>query len=862
MVTRRTVDYQELNKACLRETHHTPSPFDMVSGVPGHTFKTVMDAFWGFHQVELDEESQRLTTFITPWGRYQYLRTPMGHCAAPDAYTKRFDDAIVGIERKYKCVDDLLLFDDSVANAFWHAYDMLETCARKGITLHPTKFRFCKRQVEFAGFNLGWEKYHPTEERLTAIQNFPMPEEPTITDIRSWHGLVNQLAPFLATAPVMAPFRDLLKKTGCRKVYWDDRLKEAFHLAKKAICSLAKDGLVYYDKSRPTVAITDWSKEGIGFVILQQYCECVSLETPFCCKGGWRLALCGSRHLTSAEGGYAAVEGEALAVVWCLKKARLFLLGCPNLLLITDHRPLVKLFGDRELKDIANPRLFRMKEKTLQYRFHVKYLPGKRNTAADTLSRYPSLRAEPEADDEEFSNEMTVAMATATAAALADDDGVVVDEETIIMEAAKDATYRQLYSRVLKQDWPKSKALENVNLRPFFNVRERLATTGQLVTYTFGEGHVRLVVPEGLRDNVARNLHAGHQGLESMLRRARQAVYWPGIDGDLEYCRKRCKTCETHTPSLQQEPIVMSPPPEYPFQQVAADLFQLDNRHYLVYVDRLTGWVEVAHLPSGGPSGALIRKFREFFTRWGAPEEVSTDGGTNLTSEEMSKFLRRWGVKQRVSSAHYPQSNGRAEAGVKVAKRILRDNVGYGGCLDTDKVAKALLQYLNTPLHGERYSPSQLAAGRLLRDSVPVVKQAYRVNVHWRERIRERELQMAERNTKVSESYDRHARALPPLTVGDRVRVQDPTSSLWDRCGVVNEVKPNRCYFVKLDGSGRVTRRNRRHLRRVTMPGTAEATGSSRAPANALPRQPRGPQGHGGRPQRGTRRPGYLADYV
>ena len=73
--------------------------------------------------------------------------------------------------------------------------------------------------------------------------------------------------------------------------------------------------LVYYDRSRSTAAVTDWSRAGIGFVILQQYCECSFTAALYCCKRGWCLALCGSRHLTFAAAGYAAVEGEALAVV-------------------------------------------------------------------------------------------------------------------------------------------------------------------------------------------------------------------------------------------------------------------------------------------------------------------------------------------------------------------------------------------------------------------------------------------------------------------------------------------------------------------------------------------------------------------
>ncbi|XP_064115112.1 myoferlin-like [Macrobrachium nipponense] len=152
---RRTVDYQELNKNCKRETHHTCAPFDMVSGVPLRTYKTVVDAYAGFHQVPLDEESRQLTTFITPWGRYQYCRTPMDN----------------------------------------------------GITLNPDKFRFCQRQVEFVGYELDWDNYRPSNERMSAIKNFPMPASPTITDIRYWFGLVNQIAPFVAVAPPKFFFR-------------------------------------------------------------------------------------------------------------------------------------------------------------------------------------------------------------------------------------------------------------------------------------------------------------------------------------------------------------------------------------------------------------------------------------------------------------------------------------------------------------------------------------------------------------------------------------------------------------------------------------------------------------------------------
>ena len=286
---RRTVDFQRLNAWCRRETHHTPAPFDMVSDIPPHSYKTVLDAHWGFHQVELDEESRRLTTFITPWGRFQYCRTPMGHCSATDAYTKRFDDAIMDFPRKHKCIDDTLLHDASIEEAFWHTFDFLELCARKGITLKPEKFQFCRREAEFVGFHLDWDSYRPTDDRLAAIKKFSMPEQPSITDVRSWYGFVNQLAPFLVTAPIMEPFRDLLKKPAGRKVYWDEQLQQKLEQANDTICQLAKDGLAYYDRTRPTAVMTDWSKEGLGFVVLQQHCRCSAVEHHSAAKpaGAW-----------------------------------------------------------------------------------------------------------------------------------------------------------------------------------------------------------------------------------------------------------------------------------------------------------------------------------------------------------------------------------------------------------------------------------------------------------------------------------------------------------------------------------------------------------------------------------------------
>ena len=99
--------------------------------------------------------------------------------------------------------------------------------------------------------------------------------------------------------------------------------------------------------------------------------------------------MVGSRFTSSAESRYAPIKGEVLAVVDALEKTPHFVLGCPSLTIAIDHRPLLKVFGDRSLEAIPNPRLRNLKEKTLKYRFRIAHVPGMRHAAADALSRHP-----------------------------------------------------------------------------------------------------------------------------------------------------------------------------------------------------------------------------------------------------------------------------------------------------------------------------------------------------------------------------------------------------------------------------------------------------------------------------------------
>ena len=135
--------------------------------------------------------------------------------------------------------DDMCAYDSSIEGAFWHTWDILETCALNGIVINESKFQFCCRTVDFAGLSISPTAVQPCQRLITAIRDFPRPTD--ITKARAWFGLVNQVQWAYANSPAMAPFRELVKP---KTVFaWNDELERLFNEAKNRIINQVKDGV-------------------------------------------------------------------------------------------------------------------------------------------------------------------------------------------------------------------------------------------------------------------------------------------------------------------------------------------------------------------------------------------------------------------------------------------------------------------------------------------------------------------------------------------------------------------------------------------------------------------------------------------
>jgi hypothetical protein len=943
---RRVVDYQAVNECSPRQTHHTPSPWHLVSSIPGEVKKTTFDCWHGYHSLALATEADRAaTTFITEWGRLRYRTCPQGFISAGDAYTDRMDRLFEDFERQVRCIDDTCLYDDTIEAAFTRACEFLERCGQNGVLLNPKKFQFAEDTVEYLGFMVTDTGVRPTESFIASIMNFPTPS--SLTDVRSWFGCVAQVSYAFAASPVMEPFRHLLSS----KVpfSWSPELGTAFLASKREVVRQCEDGVRSFDPKLPTALATDWSKMGMGYWLCQKRCQCSGEVKPGCCATGWQTVFVGSRFCTSAEQRYSPVCGEAAAAAWAVEKCRFFLLGMDNFLLCVDHRPLLKIFSPTmDLGEIVNPRLYNQKIRMLPYRFTPVYIPGKEHVVPDCHSRRgdsPVLPepAGPEVDLLDIENvesgysdcfgapnwvsgpaaagdakwphreahaarhggggsgrhahqhtsgpggpadgganfkprgvcaappcrtapgEAVASAGTADAAdaeppqawllaslllsalkehpldAATEQDELEAEMAAVqlgsvrvltwerLRQAMSESSLCQTLMELLSAGAPDGKKQWPEALHSYYPYRHRLIAKDDVILCD-----ERPLIPVSLRQEVLEHLHAAHHGSTKMLDRARTAVFWPGITAEVAAHQASCRGCMLRAPSNPGPPPDDPVQPEFPFSHVVADFFTLPDGTYIAMADRYSNWLSVFKLKKDD-SASIIEVMRRYFARWGVPKNFTSDGASVFTSQMMKGFFDRWGVEQRVASAYYPRANKRAEVAVKSAKRLVMDNLGPGGSLNTDNFARALMAHRNSPDGESGLSPAQILFGRQLRDHLPALVSRYQPRREWRLEADLREQMMARRHSKMEKWLQHGARALPPLDCGDTVMVQDQTTKdgkpgRWTKSGVVVEVLPHNSYMIKLLGSLRVTQRNRRFLRKLA-PIPAAAT-STPAPAS------------------------------
>ena len=97
-----------------------------------------------------------------------------------------------------------------------------------------------------------------------------------------------------------------------------------------------------------------------------------------------------------------------------------------------------------------------------------------------------------------------------------------------------------------------------------------------------------------------------------------------------------CEFCQIHRSSHHKAPLRPTSLPLHPWQKISVDLFQAKLQHFLVLMDYYSRYLELAYLPDIS-SATVIGKMKNMFARWGVPEEIVSNNGTQFTSAALQK---------------------------------------------------------------------------------------------------------------------------------------------------------------------------------------------------------------------------------
>ncbi len=101
-------DFRELNKRLLRKPFPIPKISTVLQEMEGFTFATALDLNMGYYTIRLDPDASKICTIIFPWGKYSYLRLPMGVAGSPNIFQSKMSELMATLEFVRTYLDDLL----------------------------------------------------------------------------------------------------------------------------------------------------------------------------------------------------------------------------------------------------------------------------------------------------------------------------------------------------------------------------------------------------------------------------------------------------------------------------------------------------------------------------------------------------------------------------------------------------------------------------------------------------------------------------------------------------------------------------------------------------------------------------------
>ena len=292
---------------------------------------------------------------------------------------------------------------------------------------------------------------------------------------------------------------------------------------------------------------------------------------------------------------------------------------------VTDRKPLVSISNKPLSK--ATKRLQTLLMRAQRYTFELRWSPGTEIPVTDVLSRVPVQKS----SEEELIH-------------CVNENGLRDERLQQIRDATATDQSLTILGEIILKGWPNQKDGVPMEALPYFNYRDELTIQDGIVYR--GD---RIIVPKALRQDMKNRVHAGHLGINSCLRRARDLIYWPGMSAEIRQHVETCGTCATYASKQPQETSVITGILDHPWEKVATDMLNWAGDEYLVTVDYHSGFFELDKL-NDITSAAIIEKLKAPFEGM-APRTLWLAATPLSTSQPHSRHSLGTGVSHMKQSA-------------------------------------------------------------------------------------------------------------------------------------------------------------------------------------------------------------------
>ena len=633
---RPVVDFRKLNQKTIPDRIPLPVIADVLRSLgTENKWFSVIDIKSAFWQIELDKESREMCAFSTPTGHFEYLRMPMGLSNSSLTYTRLMNNVLQGLIGNTASVflDDILVVSKTEEEHFRKLDLVLSRLAAAGLKIKLEKCKFMKREVKYLGHVLDQNGMRAVHSKVKAVEDFPIPT--SVEKVRSFLGLTGYYRKFIKNyAHISQPLTSLLKKNV--KFHWEAEQQEAFDTLKTKLTT--SPVLIFPNYEQEFILVTDASDIGLGGVLMQER------------DNKLQPIAYASRLCNAAERNYSITERETLAVIHCLEHFRDMILGY-KIKVWTDHTAIQNLFKHKNLRG----RLARWFVTLQNYDVDFNYIPGKKNTVADALSRNTVNN---------HSERVMIGNIK---------DLVTLNQEQITEELNKD----EVWSKVIK--YLKSPELHETPKLPGKLKIEELTVEDDLIyrdAKLTGKSVTRdrvtqLVIPQSMTKDIMALVHdsapSSHPAKEKTYQRAQLKYYWPRMRKDIYAYVENCQICaRTKGHTSAPAPMLTYPTPNKPWERVHIDTLELplsENgyKYLFVAIDYFSRYAILHPIPNKKAETIASAIFSEIITNHTTPKVIVTDNGGEFNNEVLSELCKIFGVKKVNVMAYHPQSNGVVE---------------------------------------------------------------------------------------------------------------------------------------------------------------------------------------------------------